>query len=142
MVATFNRAGITFSYPDNWVEESEANENGWTVIIQSPGTAFLSLTVDESLPPMGELADAALDAFKAEYPDLESEPVCETIANRPAVGYDVDFFSLDLTNSCDIRSLSAGIGTILILSQATDSEEINWSVLKAIRTSLEIDDDE
>ena len=141
MAAKFSRQGISFSYPENWTEEFEENESGWTVSIQSPGTAFLSMTLDESMLPMGEVADAALEVMKAEYPKLESEPVCSTLADRPAVGHDIEFFSLDLINSCKIHAVATGFGTLVVLTQATDTETTNWKVLDAICKSMEISDE-
>jgi hypothetical protein len=138
--AKFEQQGISFSYPENWTEEVEASDSGWTVVIQSPGTAFLSLMLDESMAPPGELADAALDAMQSEYPKLDAEPVVSNLAGRPAVGHDVGFFALDLTNTCRIRAASTAEGTLLILTQATDIEETNLKVLEAICASLKIDD--
>jgi hypothetical protein len=39
--ATFEESGVRFQYPDNWKLEREDNEEGWTVLVQSPDTAFL-----------------------------------------------------------------------------------------------------
>jgi hypothetical protein len=141
MPAKFNRQGISFSYPENWTEEFEESESGWTVVIQSPATAFLSLTLDESMPGTGAISDAALDVMREEYPKLESEPATSSLADRPAVGHDINFFSFDLTNTCKIRAIGTGEGTIVVMTQATDSETTNLKVLEAICKSLEIEDE-
>src|SRR4051812_35030856 len=122
MVAKFERQGIEFQYPDNWTTEVEEFESGWSVAIQSPGTAFMTLTFDESYPGVGEFADYALEAIQAEYKDLDAEPTVEPMCGQPAIGYDVQFFSLDLTNSCQIRSFAVDTGTLLMFWQSTDLE--------------------
>ena len=141
MPAKFSRQGISFSYPENWTEEFEENEFGWTVTIQSPATAFLSVTLDEAMPGTGAIADAALEVMREEYPKLDAEPATSSIAGRPAVGYDIDFISFDLTNTCVIRAIGTGEGTLVLMTQATDSETTNLKVLEAICKSLEIDDE-
>ena len=51
------------------------------------------------------MAQAALDAMRKEYEDLEAEPVDETVAGHKLIGFDLNFFYLDLTNTAGIRSL-------------------------------------
>lgn len=136
MVAKFERQGIELQYPDNWTAEVEEFESGWSIAVQSPATAFLTLTYDEGCPGVGEFADSALDAIKDEYKELDAEPVVEPICGQPAVGYDVQFFSFDLTNSCQIRAFAVDGGTVLLIWQANDLETQNVAVLKAITASL------
>src|SRR5262245_43074136 len=132
MSARFDQDGISFQYPENWELEREETDGGWVVSVQSKATAFLTLTLDYAMPPAGALTDTALAALREDYPDLEAEPVAETIAGLPAVGYDVRFFSFDLTNTCRIRGFHCGRGSVLLMSQANDTEEINERVLSAI----------
>lgn len=142
MAAQFDDAGIHFRYPENWRLEREENETGWTVSVQSPETAFLMLCLREDLPPTDEVAETALEALREVYPDLEADECVDSIAGRPAVGHDIQFFSLDLTNTCWTRSFYSAQGTVLVLCQASDLEqEQNIPVLKAICASLAIDDE-
>jgi len=139
--AKFDHAGIRFLYPENWRLERTDTDEGWTVVVQSPETAFLLLTVNEELPSTEEMLATALDALKADYPELEYEDSVAPIAGQPAVGHDIRFISLDLTNTCWTRSFHCPTGTVLVLCQCTDIEnEINESVLRAICASLEVDD--
>jgi hypothetical protein len=142
MPAYYQREGIAFQYPENWELAPEEYESGWTVSVQSPGTAFLTLTLDESMPGAGTLADAALEAIRSEYKQIDVEPVSATVAGLPAVGHDVEFFAFDLTNSCFIRSFTTGRGTVLVIGQATDLEGRNFDVLRAICASVRVDDEE
>lgn len=138
MPSQFHENGVTFRYPENWTLERDENESGWTVAVQSPDTAFLIMTFDAEAPDIARMADSALDTLRAEYPALEAEPKVESIAGQPAVGFDVRFFSFDLTNTAGIRSFRAEEGTVLVLWQFNDLEQDrNEPVFKAICKSIE-----
>jgi hypothetical protein len=141
MAAKFDNGGIRFLYPENWRLEREENDDGWTVSVQSPQTAFLVLTVNEASPAPEEMLSATLDAMKADYPDLEAEDCVDAVGAQPAVGHDIRFTSLDLTNTCWTRSFYSAAGTVLLLCQCNDLEnEINEKVLRAICASLQVDE--
>ena len=142
MIAQFDDTGIRFRYPENWRLEREDNEDGWTVSLQSPETAFLMLCFREDMPSTDRMADTALEALREEYPDLEAENCVDSIAGQPAVGHDIRFFSFDLTNTCWIRSFYSSRGTVLVLCQLNDLEsDTNEPVLRAICASLELEDE-
>src|SRR5258708_35477434 len=122
MAGEYQEAGIRFRYPDNWKLERENNENGWTVSVQSPGSTFLMVCLRDDMPTPDEMAHAALEALKEEYPDLEAEDCVESIAGQPATGHEIRFFSLDLTNTCFTRSFYSESGTVLVFWQASDLE--------------------
>jgi hypothetical protein len=140
MAARFDDGGIRFQYPENWRLEREDNDTGWTVSIQSPGTAFMMVCLREDLPTPDQLADAALDALRDDYPDLEADDCVDSIAGQPAIGHEIRFISLDLTNTCWTRTFYTSEGTVLVLCQASDLElEQHEQVLRAICKSLEVD---
>jgi hypothetical protein len=137
----FHEDGVTFRYPANWQLDREQTENGWTVLVQSPDTAFVVVSYDPNLPTTEEMAATALEALREEYPELESEPHVDTLAGQMAVGHDVRFFSLDLTNTCWIRSFYSDAGTVLVLCQSTDLElEQNEPLLRAICVSMRVEE--
>ncbi|MBY0526511.1 MAG: hypothetical protein K2R98_24160 [Gemmataceae bacterium] len=142
MVAEFNESGIHFRYPENWQLERQENEDGWSVSVQSPDTAFVMICLRDDLPSANQLADAALAALKEEYSDLEADECVESLAGLPAVGHDIRFFSLDLPNTCWTRSIYTANGTILVLCQINDLElPKNEAVLRAICASLKVEDE-
>jgi hypothetical protein len=142
MARQFQEDGISFCYPENWRLEREENETGWAVLLQSPDTAFALISFDNSLPTTEEVAEAALDALRADYPTLEAEERIDTLAGQMAVGHDVRFFSFDLTNTCWTRSIYSESGTLLVLCQANDLElEQHEPVLRAICASLKVEGD-
>ena len=141
MAAEFEEGGIRFRYPENWRLEREDSEEGWTVSVQSPGTAFLMLCLREDLPTPDLMTEAALEALRADYPDLEVEDSVESLAGQPAIGHDIRFFSLDLTNTCWTRSFYTIRGTVLVMCQTSDLEsETTEPVLRAICASLQVDE--
>lgn len=139
MGAVFQNPEIRFTYPDGWEVVETASEDGLTVNLQSPGSMFMFFTLyDNELQPE-EVADQALHAMLEEYPELDSCPISETIAERPTIGHEVNFFSLDLTNTCWIRAFSANRRTALIFAQTNDMElEAAERVFQAICNSIEI----
>jgi hypothetical protein len=142
MLAEFDDGGIHFKYPANWQLEREENEAGWTVSLQSPDTAFLTLSLREDLPSVDQLAETALAALREEYPDLEADDCVDSLAGQPAVGHDIRFFSFDLTNTCWTRSFYSSRGTVLVLCQVNDLElDTNEPVLRAICASIQVDDE-
>jgi hypothetical protein len=142
MAARFDDGGIHFQYPENWRLEREESESGWTVSLQSPGTAFMMVCLREDLPTPDQVAEAALDALREEYPELEADDCVDSMAGQPAIGHDIRFISLDLTNTCWTRSFYSSEGTVLVLCQANDLElEEHEPVLRAICKSLEVDEE-
>ncbi len=108
------------------------------VTVFSPGGAFWSValhTLSAAVPT--QMAQAALDAMRKEYEELDAEPVHEAIAGHDLVGFDLNFFCLDLTNTACIRSLRVDNTTYTILFQAEDHEYSQVSpVFAAITLTL------
>ena len=142
MAEQFEHDGIRFSYPENWRLEREDTDSGWTVLLQSPGTAFFLLSLDEGGPDSDAMARTALDALREDYPDLEADECVESLAGQPAVGHDIQFTSLDLTNTCWTRGFYCADGTVLVLCQLNDLElQTTGPVLRAICASLRVEDE-
>jgi hypothetical protein len=139
MSSHFEHDGISFQYPENWKLEREDSESGWTVTLQSPTTAFLLLCYDEDMPTIEEVLQTTVEALRSDYEDLELEDEVENIAGQPAVGYDIQFTSLDLTNTCWLRTFQTDDATILLMWQATDLDmDEAEPVLRAICASMEL----
>jgi hypothetical protein len=139
MSKRFEEEGIAFSYPETWTLEREENEEGWTVLVQSPETAFFLIRNDREMPLLEQVVETTLEALKSDYPDLDAEPRVVDLAGQMALGHDIEFVSLDFTNSCWTRSLYTATGTLLVLYQTTDQElDRHGSLLQAICASLEV----
>jgi hypothetical protein len=141
MPAEFHEGGIRLQYPENWTLAKEPTEDGWTLMIQSPETAFLLLTLREDNPGPEVLVETALAALREDYQELEADSAVDSLAGQPAIGHDIRFFSLDLTNTCWTRSIETVQGTILLMCQFNDLEsEINQEVLRAMCASLQVEE--
>lgn len=142
MPGQFHKDGIRFQYPGNWQLTRENAETGWTVSVQSPDTAFFMLTYDAEMPEVGVVAETVLEALRTDYPDLEVDDAVESLAGQPALGHNIRFFSLDLTNTCCTRSFYSDTGTILLMWQANDLElEQVEPIFKAICASLRVEEE-
>lgn len=141
MTQHYEADDVSFDYPDDWQLDREESADGWTVLLQSPATAFLTLTCDRSGTTAEEIAAAALDALKAEYPTLEVQSQVDSLAGQMAVGHDIQFFSLDLTNTCWTRSIYSAEGVLLLLCQCNDLELEQYEpVLLGICASLTVEE--
>lgn len=137
----FNEDGLSFRYPANWTLEREDGDQGWTVSVQSPDTAFVVLCCDQTMPTTEEMTETALEALQADYPDLEAEECQDTLAGQPAIGHNIHFISFDLTNTCWTRSFYSDAGTVLVMCQTSDVEgEQNEPVLRALLASLTVEE--
>jgi len=142
MAVRFNENGVRFLYPETWTLEKQEGDTGWMVSVQSPDTAFFLLTVDGSLPTLESVVETALEALREDYHDLEADERVDTIAGQPALGHDVRFTSLDLTNTGWLRSFYSAEGTVLVLWQVNDLDlDQAEPVLKAICASLRVDEE-
>ena len=139
MSGIYDDHGIRFEYPGDWeleVTDDGPRIDGRGAVARRPGLR----PGDGGRGPPGpaELADEALAALNEEYPTLDAFPALETIDGHKAVGHDVEFISLDLTNACAIRCFRTPRRTVFVLAQWSDLEgDEAEASLKAVRRSLE-----
>ena len=135
----FDDRGVRFRYPEGW--ELEVGDDGprTTVTVQSPeGPAFALVAIDEAMPDPEELVEEAVAALREEYPELDVSPTGERIAGYPSVAQDVEFISLDMTNTCALRCVQTPRRTVFVLSQWSDLEDnAPGDALAELRRSLE-----
>lgn len=138
MSGVYAKSGIQFQYPENWtLEEAEDDEASTQLTVSSPNTAFWSLSVYPGLRDVRLLLEEVLQAMQAEYPELEYEQADQWIEKHPLVGYDINFYYLDLTNTAFVRVFQYHDATYLLLSQTEDHElEIAEPVFQAMMLSL------
>jgi hypothetical protein len=135
MAARFENLGISFQYPENWqLDEEDIRAGQSAVTVYSPGGAFWSVALHTaSTAGPAQMAQAALDAMRKEYDDLDAEPAGETVAGHELVGFDLNFFCLDLTNTACIRALRVNGTTYTIFFQAEDRE---YNEIKPVFTAM------
>jgi hypothetical protein len=141
MSQRFDRDGVTFRYPESWTLDAEDGGDGWTVTLTSPETAFLLVSLRPDADDPQQVADEALEALKAEYPQLDADQVVENVAGLPAVGYDIDFLTLDTSIACWTRCVDTTSGPLLVMGQTSEYDRAaNEPVLKAICKSITLED--
>lgn len=138
MIAYYEKPGIRFAYPDNWsIADEQLDESPQGVSVLSPHGGYWDLRIFPSRMALKQVSEKALDAMRQEYADLESETVTEELFGVTAVGYNLDFFCLDLLVTSRIRSFYVGDRTMLLICQAEDREfDQQQLVFDAITKSL------
>ncbi len=138
MPAIYDKLGIRFQYPENWLlDESEApqgevsfdelmevpeGEGGQSVTVFSPNGAFWTLVMHPQQAELDRLGDAVITAMRQEYDELDVEPVRESVDGWELQGFNLNFFCLDLTNTTWIRVGRKPDASFVLLCQAEDRE--------------------
>lgn len=138
MPCEFKGMGISFLYPDNWdLDEEETDGRHGSVTIYSPSGAFVSIGVHPRIIKPMDLAKGAVDGILEEYSEVDVEEAQQTISERELVGYDLNFFCMDLTSTATVRCLRTQEATYSVFCQAEDNEfERLARVFEAITASL------
>lgn len=134
----FNRFGLTFDYPDNWLVDTDDSQDRYaTATVYSPEGGFWSVSGHAPGGDPTQLAAAVLAEMRKDYQDLDCEPAADEVAGYPLTGLDMNFYCLDLTNTAQVRTLETPDAIYLIICQAEDRE---WDriapVFAAITTSF------
>lgn len=134
----FNRFGLAFDHPNNWVVETDDSEERYAAVtVYSPGGAFWSISGHATGGEASKLASAVVDQMRDEYRELDCEPGEEVIGGRRLPGFDLNFYCLDLTNTAQVRTLTTPGAIYLIFCQADDREWDNVApVFAAMTTSF------
>jgi hypothetical protein len=138
MPSEFRDMGISFQYPESWTLDNEDVLVGRpSVTVVSPTGDFWSISIHpRSADPLA-LAKEAVEAVKEEYVDPDVEEIRENVSGHELVGYDLNFFVLDLTTTARVRCLRTRRATYAVFCQAEDEDLGRLGrVFDAITTSL------
>ncbi len=127
MSQIYDADGLRFSYPDDWEATAEPDPDGQDdspgATVTAPSGAFWTVTTYPPLTDVWGLAQGAVEALQEVYQDLEiHEAPREQIGPFFAVGYDLNFFCLDLTSSAQIRCIPTHRTTFAVFWQAEDRD--------------------
>jgi len=123
MSGTYDSGGIRFFYPENWqITDEETLQWPHTVTAQSPRSGFWTLTVYNDDIDSEELLQTALDAMSGDYADLEVDGASECLEEVEMIGYDLNFYCLDLVITTRLRSFRCGGQTILLICQGENRD--------------------
>lgn len=123
--------GAQFRYPQGWALQEESSPGQTVITVQSPGTAFWTLSLFDEQPPVEQIVASVLSAFEDSYDELDVYESDVQVLGAPATACDVDFVCLDLVSSATMVVFQAANQTVLILFQGEDRE------LEAIRPILQ-----
>lgn len=137
-MAVYEQHGVHFEYPENWtLDDDSSDQSQTTITLFSPGEGFWTLSIlshDIDLPMM---LKTVLDALADEYQDVDSKAVSDQIESQAMVGYNVNFYCLDMTTSAIIRGFQTLRASYVLLCQAEDREFAQIQpVFHAMTTSL------
>lgn len=136
----FERIGLAFDYPDDWLVEVDADGGGGenpSVTILTPGGGFWSVSRHPGDVDPHRLTEAVVDQMRSEYQDLDVEATSDTILRHELPGFDFNFYCLDLTNTASVRTLRSPDALHVVFCQAEDREwERVSAVFAAMTTSL------
>jgi hypothetical protein len=138
MPSLFDRPPVRFQYPDNWTLDVESgDQRPQTVTVSGPDGPFWSVSVHPADADLQSLAKEATEAMSEEYEEVESAAATETIGDFEAIGYDLNFYYLDLTNTAVVRCFRSPQGVYAVFYQAEDRDFERLSeVFQAITASL------
>lgn len=138
--AEYAEHGLRFSYPQDWELSEQREGDEISITVNSPQTAFWTVTLFLDRPDPKRVMKAALDAFRQEYPELDVYPVKTRVCGQVSLARNLDFVCLELLNSAWLRTLRTPDFTIFVLYQAHDAElKVNGPILKQITKSMEVD---
>jgi hypothetical protein len=140
MPALLEKFGLRLPYPENW-EVDDSPDPMWpeSVLIQTPGSAFWSLSIHPPNSDLKQLAGMVLDTMRREYEDVEVETVRETLVDTPLQGFNLRFYCLDLLVQAQLRAFSTAGQSYVVLCQGEDREFDRQAMVFAAMTQAVVD---
>lgn len=138
MPATYQNLGVHFLYPENWtITEEQASKLPLSMTIECPGGGFWSLAIYTAVVDPKELVLQVCETMRQEFDTFESTRADCTLEGIAVVGYEMDFYCLDLLVTARAQSFQIADKTFLVLFQAENREyEKLEPVFEAITLSL------
>ena len=141
-MASFDRDGLSFRYPEEWeLSEGSDDAGNVTVHVQSPQTAFWSLTISAGQIEPNDVFDAVAAALRSEYDAIELHPGREpaTISGQQATTCTIEFVVHELPVICECGVFAFADQTVLVMTQYADVEaEQSETLLDRMTASLRI----
>lgn len=96
----YDDLGVRFIYPSNWFVQTETWDKGaYGITVDSPEGSFWSLAIYPKGVDLDAAAKEILGTLDAEYDEMDQAEVKRYVADRVLIGYEVNFFYLDLTST-------------------------------------------
>lgn len=140
MQRVFERHGIRFEFPEDWILHEQESSGEISVTVNSPETSFWSLTLLLDRPDPHDVMEAVIGTLREEYSELDVYPSESRLGDSRTVARDVDFVCHELIGSAFLRVTATSQFTLLVLFQAADFElDETLPILERISQSLHWD---
>ena len=138
MPATYQRGGVEFLYPDNWVLSDPGDTDlPRAIALEEPGGAMWSAHLYPADHEADLLIKDTISALEETYPDLEISPSEKNFQQQPGSAIEAVFFCLDFLVRAKLQTLKTDAYQILVWYQAEDREfEKHEPVFHAVSTSM------
>ena len=142
MDQSYQAHGIRFKLPSGWELSEQETDREISISVDSPETAFCTLSLFLDRPPAQQIIQTALQTFQEEYDDLDVYNSDAQLCRRETVSQDLEFIYLELVNCVLLRAFETDRFTVLVLFQSTDHElEKTRKEFEGICRSLSMDFD-
>lgn len=138
MTARYDRNGLQFLYPENWVLADQPDADlPRAISLEEPGGALWSVHVYPADYDPDLLIKDTLGALEETYPDLEVTPATKNFEAFDGSAIDTIFFCLDFLVRIKLQTLQVGDFQLLLWYQAEDREfDKHEPVFHAVSTSM------
>ncbi len=137
MNRVFERHGVRFEYPEDWILHEQSTPEEISITINSPETSFWSLTLLLERPDPYKVIETVIDTLREEYSDVDVYSSEDRLGDLRTVARDIDFVCHELIGSAFLRAAIIPGGTLLVLYQGADFElEETQSLLERVSKSL------
>ncbi len=138
MPATYDRSGIKFLYPDNWVLSDQGDtELPRAISLEEPDGAMWSAHLYPAEYDPDLLVKDTVVALEETYPDLEITPTAKDFDHHDGTAVDAIFFCLDFLVRVKLQTIQTEGFQVLLWYQAEDREfEKHEPVFHAVSTSM------
>lgn len=138
MPATYDRSGIKFLYPDNWVLSDQGDtELPRAISLEEPDGAMWSAHLYPADHDPDLLVKDTVVALEETYPDLEITPATKNFEQLEGTAVDAIFFCLDFLVRVKLQTLQTEGFQILLWYQSEDRDfEKHEPIFHAVSTSM------
>ena len=137
-MSKYDRDGIAFQYPENWLFEEEPKTGiPRTISVTSEDGAFWSAAFYLTDQPLKQLQHEYIETLEQEYDEVEIDDIEFKLADETILATDLQFYCLDFLVHSRLIATTVGRYNVLISWQAEDRDfDSLEAVFKAMTFSL------
>jgi len=138
MPAQYDRSGLKFMYPENWVLSDKGDEDLPRIVsLETPEGAIWSVHLFAPETDPDFMIKDTVTALEETYPDLEISISDHPFPQHPGAAIDTIFFCLDFLIRIKLMTLQTSQYQILAWYQAEDRDfDKQEQIFHAVTTSM------